>query len=621
MRIRRSASSLFKLAVQVVIGVGISFQVCAEPATTAVAAAQKALSTNPEVQAAWHSFLASEDEQDSARGGYFPRVDLGGSAGFEKFKVEDLNRTTDYDVAGVNLTITQLLYDGFATSSNVARLGHAKRQRYFALLNAAETTTLEAVRAYEDVRRFQELNALAQRNVDRHREVLARIREKVKAGVSRSVDLEQATGRLALAESNLSIEQSNLHDVSARYQRVIGEWPAANLKPAEHAKTVLPGDVVQALNTAYDDSPALAAASENVEATNEQLRNRKSLYHPRLNLRLRGDYGHDVERIEGRTTDLRAEVVMSYNLFNGGADKAAISQAKSLISVAEDNREATCREVRQNLRIAYNDRRRIGTQLEFQKVHKDTTEKSRAAYLDQFLLGKRTLLDLLDTENEFFQAQRAYVIGSYDYSISAARTLAGMGHLRQAVGISRADQPSLDSIGGDSKDKGKHCPAQLPEDGPLNPPTPAPSAPIDSDGDGVPDVDDLCPGTPKGVKVDGAGCAEKQVVTLEGVFFAFDKTDLTEPSKVVLDNAARILTSNPNVTVEVAGHTDNVGTPQYNIKLSQGRTDSVVRYLVSKGVKAVNLQSKGYGLTQPKASNDTPEGRAINRRVEFRILN
>ena len=85
MRIRRSASSLFKLAVQVVIGVGISFQVCAEPATTAVAAAQKALSTIPEVQAAWHSFLASEDEQDSARGGYFPRVDLG-AQDFDLFK-------------------------------------------------------------------------------------------------------------------------------------------------------------------------------------------------------------------------------------------------------------------------------------------------------------------------------------------------------------------------------------------------------------------------------------------------------------------------------------------------------------------------------------------------------
>ena len=623
MSLKKSAANVLAVSAGAVLALGISASAWAGQVTTSVAAAQKAISTNPEVQAAWHSFLASEDEQKSARGKYFPSVDLGASAGFEQFKIHDLNTETNYDPTGVNLSVTQLIYDGFATSSNVARLGRVKRERYFTLLNAAESTALEAMRAYEDVRRYQELNALATKNVERHREVFTRIQKKVKAGVSRSVDLEQATGRLALAESNLVTEQSNLHDVSSRYQRVIGEWPAPALEPTKYGNTPLPGDVVQALNLAYNEHPALAAATENIAAANEQLRNRRSLYHPRVNVRLRGDYGNDLDRIEGRTTDLRAEALLSYNLFNGGSDKAAISQAESLISVAQDNREATCREVRQNLRIAYNDRTRIGKQLDFLKVHKDTTDKARTAYLDQFQIGQRTLLDLLDTENEYFQAQRAYVIGNYDYSIASARTLASMGRIRQAVGVSRADQPTLASLGGAETNKGPHCPAQLPEDGPLkiaDAPAPVEPVPVDSDGDGVPDIDDLCPGTPRGVVVDGAGCAKKQVVTLEGVFFAFDKTVLTEPSKVVLNEAARIMKANPSVKVEVAGHTDNVGSADYNLKLSQGRTDSVVRHLASQGVAIENLRAKGYGLTQPKTSNTTKEGRATNRRVEFRIL-
>lgn len=607
-------------SITAVVLLGTGVPAWAAPATTAAAAAQKAISSNPEVQAAWHEYLAAEDGQKAAKGDYLPQVDLGASAGVQRFEIDELNQETDYDPIGVNLTVTQLLYDGFETSSNVARLGREKRQRYFSLLNAAETAALEAVRAYEDVRRYQELVALADRNVQRHREVLSRIKEKVKAGVSRSVDLEQATGRLALAESNLVVEQSNLHDVSSRYQRVVGEWPAANLEPSAHAKATLPADVVAALNTAYAEHPALAAATESIRATEEQLRNRKSLYHPRVNLRLRGDHGDDLDRIEGETTDLRAEVIMSYNLFNGGADKATIDQASDLISVAEDNRETTCREVRQNLRIAFNDRRRIGTQLEYQKVHKDTTDRARTAYLNQFQIGQRTLLDLLDTENEYFEAQRAYVNGSYDHSISAARTLAGMGRLRPAIGITRADLPSLASLGGPDKDK-VFCPAQQPEDGPLEIATAAPPvADADGDGDGVKDGDDLCPQTPAGVKVDGAGCAVKETVVLEGVFFAFNKTDLTESSKTVLNNAARIMKANPSLKVEVAGHTDNVGSPEYNIKLSQGRTESVVRHLVSQGVNAANLQAKGYGLTQPKVSNATKEGRATNRRVEFRIL-
>lgn len=585
------------------------------PATTAAQAAQRAITTNPEVQAAWHAFLASEDEQQSARGGYLPRVDLGANAGFERHEIDRLNQDTNYNPAGVNLTITQLLYDGFATQSNVARLGRVKRQRYFDLLNAAESTTLDAVQAYEDVRRFQELVLLANNNVLRHRDVLGRIKERVRAGVGRSVDLEQATGRLALAESNLSIERSNLHDVSARYQRVVGEWPASKLEPGEFGKAELPASALSALEIAYNQHPALAAAVEEIRASNEQLRNRRSTYQPRLDLRLRGDYGDDIDRIEGNTTDTRAEVVLSYNLFNGFSDRATINQAGHLISVAEDRRETTCRNVRQTLRIAYNDRQRLDRQLEYLRIHKETTEKARAAYLDQFQIGQRTLLDLLDTENEYFEAQRANVNGIYDHSIASVRTLAGMGRIRQTVGIAREDEPSLDAVGGEDKDKGPICPAEgevpLPE---------LPTPPLDSDGDGVPDINDLCPDTPPGTPVDSAGCAKKQEVVLDGVTFAFDSAVLTQSSHRVLDNAARILRANPAVRTEVAGHTDNIGTAQYNQLLSQRRAASVVSYLLSQGVNQSQLTSKGYGLTQPKTSNATEAGRSINRRVEFRLL-
>lgn len=603
-------------AAAVFIVASICNPVWAASATTASAAAQMALSTNPEVQAAWHAFQAAENEQKSAEGDYLPQVDLGGSAGYERYDVDKQDsREKDYNPAGVNLTITQLLYDGFATSSNVARLSRTKRERYFDLLNAAESTTLDAIRAYEDVRRYRELVALATNNVARHRTVLGRIRDKVSAGVGRSVDQEQASGRLALAESNLVIEKSNLHDVSARYQRVVGEWPAANLAPPEYGKATLPANAMEALELAYGNHPALAAATEAIRATDEQLRNRRSRYQPRLDLRLRGDYGDDLDRVQGNSTDARAEVVLSYNLFNGGADKAAIDQAGNLISVAEDRRESVCREVRQNLRIAFNDHQRIERQLEFLKGHKDASDKSRAAYTDQFQIGQRTLLDLLDTENEYFESQRAFVNGNYDYSIASARTLAGMGRVRQAVGITRADLPSLDSLGGEDKDKGPACPAELPEEAPVEV-----TAPLDSDGDGVPDVDDLCPDTPPNTPVDSAGCAKKEIVVLNGVNFAFDSSVLTESSKGILNTAARILRANPKVRAEVAGHTDNIGTKIYNMLLSDRRAASVVNYLVSQGVAVGQLTPRGWGMSQPKTSNSTNEGRAINRRVEFRLL-
>ncbi|WP_420464458.1 TolC family outer membrane protein [Panacagrimonas sp.] len=600
-------------------------QAWAQPATTAAEAAQKAISTNPQVQQAWHAFLAAEDEEKSARGGFLPKVDLGASAGFQRYDLDRLNREEDYEPVGVNLTITQLLYDGFGTSRNVSRLDRAKRARYFELLNAAESTALEAVSAYEDVQRFRALEALAQSNVARHQDVFGRIKERVEAGVGRAVDQEQATGRRALAESNLIIEQSNLHDVSARYQRIVGEWPAPNLAPAGHSVAELPSDLSASLMSAYVQHPSIAAASANIASAEAQRDNRRSLYHPRLDLRLRGDYGDDLDREFGNSTDTRAEVVLTYNLFNGGSDRAAVNQAEDLVSVARDQREDACRDVRQVLRIALNDRKRIGSQLEYLKVHKETTERARIAYLDQFQIGQRSLLDLLDTENEHFEAQRAYVNGEYDYSIAHARALTGLGRIRQTIGLTRADLPDAETLSDEDSYAGVGCPSQPADAEPMMvvsraAPVPAAAVNRDLDGDGVVNANDLCPNTPPDTKVDGAGCAHREAVVLSGVTFAHDSTELTGGSQSTLDNAARILSANPQVRVQIAGHTDSTGAPEYNLRLSQGRAASVVRYLVAKGVTADRLEARGYGLTEPVASNDTSEGRSLNRRVEFRVL-
>lgn len=185
----------------------------------------------------------------------------------------------------------------------------------------------------------------------------------------------------------------------------------------------------------------------------------------------------------------------------------------------------------------------------------------------------------------------------------------------------------------------------------LPPPAPSPEpANVDSDGDGVLDRDDRCPGTPGGVEVDRYGCeldtdedgvpdsrdkcpdtrrgavvdrdgCERQVVIdLEGVHFAFDKATLTPDSRSTLDAAVKILEDHRQLQVEVAGHTDAVGTESYNMDLSKRRARVVYEYLVDKGISADRLTTDGYGESKPIASNDTEAGRAQNRRTELVIL-
>ncbi len=109
-------------------------------------------------------------------------------------------------------------------------------------------------------------------------------------------------------------------------------------------------------------------------------------------------------------------------------------------------------------------------------------------------------------------------------------------------------------------------------------------------------------------------------VRLKNIYFDFDRTTLKEESYVELNKVVDFLKQNSKVSIEIAGHTDSKGSDEYNLNLSQGRSQSVVDYLISKGVESARLQAHGYGETKPIDTNDTEEGRANNRRVEFTIL-
>ncbi|GHC27304.1 OmpA family protein [Aidingimonas halophila] len=139
--------------------------------------------------------------------------------------------------------------------------------------------------------------------------------------------------------------------------------------------------------------------------------------------------------------------------------------------------------------------------------------------------------------------------------------------------------------------------------------------PLDSDGDGVPDFKDQCPDTPAGEEVNALGCPESLV--LRDVNFEFDSAQLTQQAESILDEVAERLVANEGVRVSIEGHTDAVGSAEYNQDLSQRRAESVVDYLESQGVDSDRMRARGYGEEQPIASNETDEGRAENRRVEL----
>jgi outer membrane protein OmpA-like peptidoglycan-associated protein len=143
---------------------------------------------------------------------------------------------------------------------------------------------------------------------------------------------------------------------------------------------------------------------------------------------------------------------------------------------------------------------------------------------------------------------------------------------------------------------------------------------LDTDGDGVPDSTDLCSATQQNVTVDGTGCADGVVINLEGVNFRYDSHELTGEAQHILDRIADILTQQPELRLEVAGHTDAQGDPAYNQWLSLKRAEAVRDYIVAQGVNPNHIGAGGYGGQRPVADNSTKEGLRMNRRVELRRL-
>jgi adhesin transport system outer membrane protein len=391
------------------------------------------------VLAKWHAFKAAGGDVDVARAGFFPRVDYTGGTGREHLKLPG-SPERDYTRSGYALTLNQMVYDGFATSNDVKRLDKARLTRYFELLDAAANAALEAGRAYYDVIRYRQLTLLAEANYIEHRSSYELLLRRAQSGAGRRVDVEHAAGRLALAELNLNTETANLHDVMARYLRLVGEQAPSIMFGPARLERGYPVSEQDALKAAFKQNPTLRAAVENVEAAQYELELRRSAFHPRLDLRLRNDRAENVDGVIGSRNNNIAELVLNFNLFNGGADVARQTVYAERKNQALDLRDKACRDIRQTLSIAYNEVRRLQAQRSSIDLQVSAIEKTRDAYKAQFNIGQRSLLDLLDTENELLTARRTAVNADVDIDQAYLRTQAGMGRLLEFLGLKRIDE-------------------------------------------------------------------------------------------------------------------------------------------------------------------------------------
>ncbi|HLT98179.1 MAG TPA: TolC family outer membrane protein [Burkholderiaceae bacterium] len=409
----------------------------AEQSRSLVDTVEKAILTHPEVQARYHDFLTTLEGQNIERGALRPQVSAEAWTGREWRTGSSTDPSTNWSRNGYSLQLSQLLFDGFRTLNTVRERGFDKVAAYFTLLQTVDSIALEAAQAHLDVILYRELERLAKENYQAHLDTHAQIQERQESGVGRGVDFEQSRGRLALAQSNLMTESANLNDVSQRYQRLVGELPAPVLLDAPniaHWLPVKPENFLRELRS----NPELLAKQALVHSEGSAFAAAKGLHMPTLELRASTGKDHSQPGLPYRDAhSSNVRLVMSYALSRGGADQARIRQTKAQQYAARDVRDYTCRNIQQELAIAWNNIFKVREQLPYLRQHMEATTRVRTAYKQQFQIGERSLLDVLDTENELFDARRSLVIAEINLAREELRWLMRSHRLLQALSLSQ----------------------------------------------------------------------------------------------------------------------------------------------------------------------------------------
>lgn len=415
-------------------------------------AVTQTLQTNPDVLIDVARRLSIEEALKGARGGYSPRVDLTLGGGREK-----LDNTSNRALYGSavsqlrydsSLTLTQMLFDGHATSSEVDRNRARAESSSHKLASTSEQIALKVIEAYLEVLRLQEAYSLTQENVAVHQRTHDQIKLRATSGVGRKSDLDQIEARLALANSNLTSAEANLKIAEINYKLVVGDMPKKLVKPKEPDASLTPTSLEDAIQKALSNNRILNSARADVEAARAQHRASKSPMYPRMDLEVAARHSNVNNISDGFGNDIpgtfdqnqSAMLKMRYNLFSGGTNRASIAETLYLQYEAQEILRRAERQLEQSVRLSWTAYRSAVDKLPSLRKHAESSQLTRDSYVKQFTLGQRTLLDLLDTENEAFTSSANYINGRYVELFSLYRVLADVGTLLDTLGVPHREE-------------------------------------------------------------------------------------------------------------------------------------------------------------------------------------
>ena len=405
-------------------------------------AVQTALRTHPSVLAAQQVERAAGFGVDIAGAGFRPTVDLrvaNGVARTNNSTTRGRDGRDHEDPQSVflyrfesSITLSQMLFDGFGTASRKNSAVARQQGATFQVMGVEEGIALKAVTSYLNVLQGRELVALAEDYISAHEKVLLGLKAQLEGGAGTQGDVDQATGRLALAQAALTQFQGGLADAEAGFREAIGSRPVELVMPMPKA-SLLPRDADAAVSEALTTHPGLKALGESVRSLEFDLRAAGAGGYPRVSLDLMGTRSENAGGVKGPTGDATAMLTLTYNLYRGGADTATQNATRALLNEARLRQDESGRLIEQGVRVAFNAHDVSTARLPALEDALKSAQDGRKAFDDRFEAGDAKLIDLLAVEDALFQAAGGVVSGRTAVTLSHYQILGAMGRLRAAL--------------------------------------------------------------------------------------------------------------------------------------------------------------------------------------------
>ncbi|MDL2216707.1 TolC family protein [Desulfovibrio sp. OttesenSCG-928-M14] len=416
---------------------------------TVMMSVDAAFKYNPELKASQESRQMSAHAVDRAKAGHLPTVTAFAGVGLgsksdptlREFREDDKIRSA-YD-AGVRLV--QPIWHGGGIQAGVetslARLESAN----LLLEDRGAAIAFDAIVAHTEVVRRTELVQLAKDNVREHAQILATVKERYDTGVATIGELNQIQSRHARAKATLAAYESALDSVIANYLRVTGKHPSGLIKTPAPKKTFASAEAVR--ETTLEFNPALKSSFAEVRAAQGERGQAESRYHPFIDFQTGPSWSERDSEAGIRTSEYVGELRMNWEFFSGGADRANVAMSNAKIRQARQNMHALMNVLNEDIESTWSSYRSSLVQAQDYAAAKKASRLAREDYYRQFLSAKRSLIDVLDAENDFFYAASQEVLCLGDRVIAAYRMLALSGTLLSSLHIDpltlRTDKPTI----------------------------------------------------------------------------------------------------------------------------------------------------------------------------------